>query len=342
MIDNCNSSATAIVTAGSEVVTDHSHSITWTATYTNDCGQAADPVRITYTWTEAPTVSVTCPADEVVKTLAYGDCFMKINPEEIGTPIVNAPSDWPIEISNNIPADSLYQEGETEIIWVINDQTCGNSTNCTTKVIVIFPQCPDAVDCEGNTYHGVRIGCDCWTQTNLISNCYGDSHECELTDVCENPIPCVYEYQNAQHPNVNENVEIFGKLYCAEAGVGDSTVNEHGHIRGICPEGWYLPTPEKYDELNLYGADALKSPLYWTDGGGSNTTGFTWLPAGWYNGALQRFEGLYSEGYFLSTEVVNGEVHTYVYEIHHDCDSLLQHETHTGIGYSVRCVKEKE
>ncbi len=79
-----------------------------------------------------------------------------------------------------------------------------------------------------------------------------------------------------------------------------------------------------------------------TDGGGDNITGFTWLPAGWWNGALQRFEGLMSESYFLSTEVVDGQVRTYIYEVHHDCDSLIKKETHSGYGYSVRCVKEKE
>ena len=341
VIDDCNSSATATVTASAETVTDYSHSITYTATYTNDCNISAEPVQITYTWTESPEVSISCPED-VTKTLAYGDCVMEIYPEEIGTPIINAPADWPMTVSNDIPVDNLYQEGETVITWTATDQVCGYSVSCQQKVIVVFPQCPDAVDCEGNVYHGVRIDCDCWTQTNLISNCYGDAHECELTGVCENPIPCVYEYVSVNYPNADENVAIFGKLYCAEAGVGDSTVNEHGHIRGICPEGWYLPTPEKYEELNLHGAEALKSPLYWTDGGGDNITGFTWLPAGWWNGALQRFEGLMSENYFLSTEVVDGQVRTYVYEVHHDCDSLIKKETHSGYGYSVRCVKEKE
>ena len=341
VIDDCNSSATATVTASAETVTDYSHSITYTATYTNDCNISAEPVQITYTWTESPEVSISCPED-VTKTLAYGDCVMEIYPEEIGTPIINAPADWPMTVSNDIPVDNLYQEGETVITWTATDQVCGYSVSCQQKVTVVFPQCPDAVDCEGNVYHGVRIDCDCWTQTNLISNCYGDSHECELTGVCENPIPCVYEYVSVNYPNADENVAIFGKLYCAEAGVGDSTVNEHGHIRGICPEGWYLPTPEKYEELNLHGAEALKSPLYWTDGGGDNITGFTWLPAGWWNGALQRFEGLMSESYFLSTEVVDGQVRTYIYEVHHDCDSLIKKETHSGYGYSVRCVKEKE
>ena len=345
--DNCEGTfvlPTDSVTDGGVVIVTsepHKFSRTWTAHYTDLCGNEADDLSVTYTWTEAPEVSISCPPD-VYDTLAYGDCVMEIYPEQIGTPTINAPEDWPMVVSNEIPADNLYQEGETIITWVATDQVCGYSVSCQQKVIVVFPKCPDAIDCEGNVYHGVRIDCDCWTQTNLISNCYGDAHECEISGNCDDPIPCVYEYVNPNYPNADENVAIFGKLYCAEAGVGDSTVNEHGHIRGICPEGWYLPTPEKYEELNLHGAEALKSPLYWTDGGGDNSTGFTWLPAGWWNGALQRFEGLMSEGYFLSTEVVHGEVKTYVYEVHHDCDSLIKKETHTGLGYSVRCVKEKD
>ena len=288
-----------------------------------------------------PELSIVCPPDHY-DTLAFGDCVMEIYPEKIGTPTVTVdPADWPFEVSNDIPADNLYQEGETIITWVATDPVCGYSASCEQKVIVVFPKCPDAVDCEGNVYHGVRIDCDCWTQTNLVSNCYGDANECVETGNCDDPIPCVFEYESGFHPNVDENVAIYGKLYCDTAGVGDSTVNEHGHIQGICPEGWYLPTVEKYADLFLHG-DALKSPLYWTDGGGDNSTGFSWLPAGWYNGALQRFEGMGSEGYFLAVETTVEGFRTVVFTMQHDCDEVKRIETHQGFGYSVRCVKEKD
>ena len=345
--DNCEGDfalpADSVTDGGVVAVTGEPHkfSRTWTAHFTDLCGNKADNVSITYTWVEAPTVTITCPPT-VNKTLAYGDCVMNIYPTEIGTPIVNAPSDWPMTVSNNIPADNLYYEGETEITWVATDGICGYSVSCEQKVIVVFPQCPTAVDCEGNVYQSVRIGCDCWTQTNLVSNCYGDANECAISGNCDEPIPCVMEYETPMHPDVDVNVATFGKLYCDTAVLKDSVVNPHGHVQGICPEGWYLPTAAQYDELNLYGADALKSPFYWTDGGGTNTTDFSWLPAGWYNGALQRFEGMLSEGYFWAVEVVHGEVNISAYLIHHDCDSVLRVEAHTGLGYSVRCIKEKE
>ena len=345
--DNCEGDfalpADSVTDGGVVAVTGEPHkfSRTWTAHFTDLCGNKADNVSVTYTWVEAPTVTITCPPT-VNKTLAYGDCVMNIYPTEIGTPIVNAPSDWPMTVSNNIPADNLYYEGETEITWVATDGICGYSVSCEQKVIVVFPQCPTAVDCEGNVYQSVRIGCDCWTQTNLVSNCYGDANECVITGNCDEPIPCVMEYETPMHPDVDVNVATFGKLYCDTAVLKDSVVNPHGHVQGICPEGWYLPTAAQYDELNLYGADALKSPFYWTDGGGTNTTDFSWLPAGWYNGALQRFEGMLSEGYFWAVEVVHGEVNISAYLIHHDCDSVLRGEAHTGLGSRVRCIKEKE
>jgi uncharacterized protein (TIGR02145 family) len=340
--DECNSSATATVTASAETVDGHSHFITWTATYTNVCGQEAEPKSVTYTWNVAPEMSISCPPD-VRDTLAYGDCAMNIYPDQIGTPRTTIePADWPFKISNDIPEDHLFYENDSVFTWTIEDLTCGTKVTCEQKIVVVFPQCPDAVDCEGNTYHGVRIGCDCWTQTNLVSNFYGNPYECVRSRSIHDPIPCVYEYQSTQHPNVEENVEIFGKLYCPAAGVGDSVINEYGHIRGICPQGWYLPSPEKYEELYGYGVYALRSPLYWCDGnGGNNSTDFSWLPAGYYNGVRERFEGMMSESYFLSTEVVNGEVRTYVFELRHSCDEIQKKETHAGHGYSVRCVKER-
>jgi uncharacterized protein (TIGR02145 family) len=344
--DNCEGTfvlnADSVTDGGVVAVTGepYNFSRTWTAHYTDLCGNKADNVSVTYTWVEAPEVSIICPPD-VYDTLAYGDCVMEIYPEQIGTPTINAPADWPMVVSNEIPADNLYQEGETIITWTATDQVCGYPISCQQKVIVVFPKCPDAIDCEGNVYHGVRIDCDCWTQTNLISNCYGDPHECEISGNCDDPIPCVYEYVNPNYPNADENVAIFGKLYCDTAALKDSVVNPHGHIQGICPKGWYLPTVEKYSDLFLHG-DALKSPLYWTDGGGDNSTGFSWLPAGWWNGQLQRFEGLMSEGYFLAVETTVEGVRTVVYYMQHDCDEVKRIETHSGFGYSVRCVKEKD
>jgi uncharacterized protein (TIGR02145 family) len=278
-----------------------------------------------------PTLSISCPPD-VHDTLAYGDCVMKIYPVALGTPTATHSLGWPYTISNDMPADSLFYEGDNVVKWVMTDNVCGYKDSCKQHVFIVFPKCPDAIDCEGNVYHSVRIDCDCWTQRNLESKKYSDCSD----------IPCVYNYVSTEYPNVTDNVNIYGRLYCFEAAIRDSADNGHGHIQGICPAGWYLPTPEKYEALNVYGTSALKSPLYWIPTGGDNSTGFSALPAGFYNGSLNRYEGLRGETFFWSTKNTGSATKISAFEIFLDCDVLIETHKYSGVGYSVRCIKEKE
>ena len=294
-----------------------------------------------------PMVTITCPGD-YYDTLAYGDCVMDIYPEQIGMPTAVHSLDWPIEISNDLPASTLFQEGEHTVQWVAVDQ-CGVSDTCEQKIFVVFPQCPDAIDCEGNVYHSVRIDCECWTQRNLESTKYRDANgECNVE------IPCDYIYSSRQYPETAENLAIYGRLYCYEAVIRDSVVNEYGHIQGICPDGWYLPTPDQYNQLNSHGPAQLRYGDYWLDGGGNNETGFSALPAGFFNGRNNRFEGMGTETYFWATEFVTSHIHTSGQEeeshihtsviqvLQTDCDHVIESDDFNGSAFSVRCIKEKE
>ena len=274
--------------------------------------------------------SILCPPD-VYDTLAYGDCVMTIYPERLGTPTVLYDGEWPFLISNDIPADYLFAQGDNVVTWTATDPECGNSVTCEQHVVIAFPQCPDAVDYEGNVYHGVRIGCNCWTQRNLESTKYSDRAE----------IAGRYAYANLQYPDTSANVAVFGRLYSFEAAVRDSADNGHGHIQGICPDGWFLPTPEHYESLNEYGTPALRSPNLWIVGAGDNSTGFTALPAGFYNGQLDRYEGLLTETYFWSTKDVGSSVAKHIYAINYYCDAVVEQRPSSGLGFSVRCIKEK-
>jgi uncharacterized protein (TIGR02145 family) len=275
--------------------------------------------------------TITCPPD-VYDTLAFGDCAMVLFPDRIGSPIIHYDTAWPFRIDNDIPDGNLFPEGETTVIWTVTDSVCGHSETCEQHVVIVFPECPDAIDCEGNTYAGVRIGCDCWIQRNLESTKYSD-----CTD-----IPNLMGYASLLHPDTAENIAIFGRLYTFEAAVRDSADNGHGHIQGVCPAGWYLPTPEKYELLNVYGDTALRSPLYWIFGGGNNSTGFSALPAGYYNGEKNRYEGLLSETYFWSTQGVCIATVRAPVLLTYSCDHMLLQDLIGGLGYSIRCIKEKE
>ena len=330
--DACDPSATVTLTEGPETVTGYVHSKTWTATYKNSCNIDATPVSITYKWKDATTVTITCPPN-VYDTLDFGECEMKVAITKLGYPTTSiTPPGTPFGVTNDFPADSVFSEGDNLVSWVIIDSVCGYTDTCFQHILITFPKCPDAVDCEGYIYHGVRIGCDCWTQRNLESTKYSD-----CTD-----IPCVYEYVSETHPNVTENVALYGRLYCYEAAIRDSADNGHGHIQGICPAGWYLPTPEKYEELSNYGTRALKYPSYWISADGINTTGFSALPAGYFSGSTGRFEGLLGETYFWSTSGTGASTKITICALFLGCNDIIFVPVYTGMGYSVRCIKEKE
>lgn len=65
------------------------------------------------------------------------------------------------------------------------------------------------------------------------------------------------------------------------------------------------------------------------------------MPAGWYNGNKDRYEGMYGETYFWSTEGVKVTAHCYAYGLMYKCDELFETDRKSGVGYSVRCIKEK-
>ena len=61
-LDNCEGVFTPVVTTAGPTNTGCAYSQTWTANYTDACGNAAAPVAITYTWTQdtrAPVISTT-------------------------------------------------------------------------------------------------------------------------------------------------------------------------------------------------------------------------------------------------------------------------------------------
>lgn len=290
-----------------------------------------------------PELTLNCPAD-VNKQLNFGECEAEVTPTELGEPTWTHSLGWTtITITNDAPADHMYPEGDNIVTWTMEDE-CGNKATCQQHVIVTFPPCPDAVDKDGNVYHSVHIDCDCWTVRNLESLTYPD-YATNHTTAHPNAgaaIPGVYNYTSSEYPNTNENVTNFGRLYDWPSVVNGGALNDYGHVQGICPDGWYVPTAAQYDALNAHGADALKDSRFWLDGGGSNTTGFSSLPGGYYDGSIQRYLNLMGEDYYWSTTLEGGVPTPSASSMRYNCESLIDADVREGLGYSVRCVKERE
>ena len=139
---------------------------------------------------------------------------------------------------------------------------------------------------DGQTYKTVIIGTQTWMAENL--NYKTDSSFC---------------YENEE-----TNCTKYGRLYtwvAAMDSAGTWTTNGKGcgynktcspiyPVRGVCPEGWHLPTLTEWNTLftAVGGGSAgtkLKSTSGWIDymdesGNGTDSFGFSVLPAGHYDG----------------------------------------------------------
>ena len=284
---------------------------------------------------------IVCREDTLI-TLPYGVCNADI---DLSLPTVihwgdSAGIDPGIVLSNNIPQGYVFGAGIHEVIWtatdvcdsviscsywiVINNSPCGiNDTIWTINRTVDSVVTVIAVDYENNEYSTVRIGCDCWTAENLISTLDRDGNAIQ-SDV----------YQAGLYPDTNLNRQRYGRLYTWDAASRQGSADTMGRIPGICPEGWVLPTVKQYETLIPYGSDALRSPGEWLqDNTATNTTGFSALPAGYYDSAVRSFYFLLGDAYFW-TATSGKTAH-----IRYLCPVLQIEDMKAVNGASIRCVK---
>jgi uncharacterized protein (TIGR02145 family) len=192
---------------------------------------------------------------------------------------------------------------------------------------------------DNQTYKTVKIGKQIWMAQNLNfatnrSSCYNnDSLYC-------NKYGRLYNWMEA--------IDGYG-LYSANAKgcnmESSCWPTPTFPVRGICPEGWHLPTNEEWMQLfdAVGGKDvagtALKSTNGWKDDdNGTDAFGFSALPAG-QGGLFSEFytEGMYAD-FWSSTEFLY-ESGSYVYLQFNYTQASTNSEAKTSY-LSVRCVKD--
>ena len=190
---------------------------------------------------------------------------------------------------------------------------------------------------DGQTYKTVKIGSQWWMAENLN-----------------------YETGNSYCYNNNSaNCTKYGRLYtwaAAMDSVGTLTTNGKGcgykktcsptyPVRGICPEGWHLPSKTEFETLftAVGGQDsagtALKSTGGWfNDGNGTDAFGFSALPAGdrGSNGGCN-YEGL--NAYFWSSTEYDSN-YAYNVLLYVNFDYAYLDYGNKDYGFSVRCLKD--
>lgn len=221
-------------------------------------------------------------------------------------------------------------------------------------------QCGTVKDYEGNTYHTVRIGNQCWMRENLRTTHYADGTALVTSSGVNSSVP--YYYQNSGLDLVQ-----YGLLYNWPAvmnGAASTNANPSG-VQGICPNGWHVPSIAEWEEMCTFvatmpsyccngnagsTAKALSSRTGWCDYYTSCTPGtsqslnnasrFNAMPAGykdWYN----YYSSSCYRAYFSSTTESSSSSWTY------GCISANNSAPSTGsdskgYGFSVRCVLDEE
>lgn len=205
---------------------------------------------------------------------------------------------------------------------------------------------------DGNLYKTVIIGHQIWMAENLrylpsVQN-YSD-----ITRACH----YVYGYNGTSttEAKATPNYSKYGVLYnwfAAMAGRVESIANPSG-VKGICPEGWHLPSEAEWLQLSNYlngsgddgGVLKEEGTLHWEspNTGATNEFGFTALPGG-YRGDASSFTKIKTNGHWWSTTADNGNsCARYFYLSHGNANAEIFYEKNTqnkGWGLSVRCVRD--
>ena len=204
---------------------------------------------------------------------------------------------------------------------------------------------------DGKVYRTVTIGKQTWMAENLN---YYDSTDLSV----KKKSWCFGKKDNGD----SSTCDVAGRLYTwaaamDSAGVWSTNGKGCGYnrpcsstapVRGICPEGWHLPTSYEFDLLRIavggtsISGEVLKSTSGWDDydgesGNGTDSFGFSALPAGYgnLNGYFDN-DGKYAS-FWTSTDfnIYNAYLLTFYYNL----DETRSSYTETEVIFSVRCLK---
>lgn len=209
-------------------------------------------------------------------------------------------------------------------------------------------------DIDGNSYHTIKIGDQVWMLENLKTTRYRNGDLIETTTPFNLNISGNSDNVVLSPESVAKNETELPKYQWAYNG-DDKLVETYGRLytwqvtndaRGLCPEGWRIPTAGDWNTLvrylggNIVAGGKMKDvdSLLWTEpnAGATNESGFSALPSGGRN-VDGTFSGL---GKYAAWWTTTPYSHRH---IEHDDPYTYRNYYYTSkfYGFSVRCIKDK-
>ena len=187
---------------------------------------------------------------------------------------------------------------------------------------------------DGQTYRIVKIGDQVWMAENLNyetdnSFCYNDSAEC--CDKYGRLYTWAAAMDSAGIWSTNGKGCGYGNT-CSVASKASATL-----VRGVCPEGWHLPTQTEWKNLfTAVGGSSvagikLKSTSGWNSNGSDTFSGHR------YNDGRYASEG--GRAYFWSSSEYNSD-YAYSMHLYYNDDGVSLVGNPKDYGFSVRCLQD--
>jgi len=207
---------------------------------------------------------------------------------------------------------------------------------------------------DGNEYRTTEIGDQIWMAQNLRYAYLQPTYQLDSSSFC--------------HDHVASNCKTYGRYYLWSAAMDSAGIfskdgegcgykwkncSPKQYTRGVCPEGWHIPSAEEWNTLiefvggSLFGGRDLKSKGGWS-GKRSSTDkyGFSALPVRDYKtdpeGRSTSFASYGYQANFVSSTVHEDKKYSYEMTMFYTDDVVEVDRSLNSNAISVRCLKNPD
>lgn len=278
--------------------------------------------------------------------------------------------------TNNFPY--IYQWNTADVSsgihTIIVTAKDNNNNEASSKIEILIIEESSIVletgtvdDFDGNSYNTVKIGTQWWMAENLKTTHFSDGTEIMMVDNKQDWDNL--DFSDKAYCYYDDSIfsaNTYGTLYNWAAAMNGALSSEvtPSLVKGVCPDGWHLPSdPEwivlemelgmSHDEAWLVGwrgtneGTKMKAKEGWNDfGNGTNSSGFSALPAGFRNSQGLFIDQGNTTNFWSTTEYINITTLAFNRQLNSNKSGVgwFRASHYYGypkdFGFSVRCVKD--